>query len=63
MGLLLLHPLWALPRVADRPHPTIKLAGNIFNQWLVILNFDVLGELRTKFEFFSQFVQDGVIRQ
>ena len=63
VGLLLLHPLWALPRVADRPHTAIKLTGNIFDQWLVILNFDVLGELRAKLEFASQFVHDGVIRQ
>ena len=52
----------ALPRVTDRPCAAIDLAQDVFDQWFVTVDLDVLGQLFGKTEFLGQPVQDGVIR-
>ena len=54
--------LRGLTCIANRPYTLIKFTGYIFNQWLVILNFNLTEHPISKTELLGHFVYDGVIR-
>ena len=61
--LLQLQSLGALPCVTNGPHPSVELPRNIFNQGLIILDFDVFAQLIREAKFARQLVQDRLVRQ
>ena len=63
MGHMFTQALRRLAGIANGPHASVELAGNVFNQRFVVLDLDVLEHLVGKTQFFGQLVGDRVIGQ
>ena len=59
--LVRLEPLRALAGVAHAPHAAVVFAGDVFQQWLVVLYLDVLEQLVGKAELLAQEIHDLVV--
>ncbi|CSA31810.1 Uncharacterised protein [Vibrio cholerae] len=54
--------LWALSGVTNRPHTAVKFTGDVFNQWLIVLNPNVFTQLICNPQFLTEQIHDFVIR-